>query len=148
MHESCHWFEHGDYCLHSRLPHLLAGAAGTSKESCHGRRLHFCRVDVFSKGRSTTSTPSNSNYTIEVVDSQEPAIQTFCTNDPASAHWRWRRIAIKILLRDYSKNLHWWVACHFLSLNLCRSSGLLQEPGFELHYWSCGLAGASHPGKA
>ena len=32
MHESCHWFEHGDYCLHSRLPHLLAGAAGTSKE--------------------------------------------------------------------------------------------------------------------
>ena len=33
--ESCHWFEHGDYCLHSRLPRLLAGAAGTSKESCH-----------------------------------------------------------------------------------------------------------------
>ena len=34
------------------------------------------------------------------------------------------------------------------SLDLCRSSGLLQEPGFELHYWSCGLAGASHPGNA
>ena len=127
MHESCHWFEHGDYCLHSRLPHLLVGAAGTSKE--HMGAAFISAGWMFSAKEDQPRRQCESHIPLWFVWADTGIA---CTS-------RWCR-----LMQTSGGVVKQRIGG---SLDLCRSSGLLQEPGFELHYWSCGLAGAMQPSR-